>query len=185
MRLAKGLTAGAALMVAALGVGAAPAAASTSTYYYDAAGRLIGVTSDHSQIKNYAYDSTDNRNQYMLAVPQAPSSSQGLLGNQSIFQNNTLVSANGIYTFTLQNDGNLVLFHGSSAIWSSGTSLRFGATLTMQGDGNLVLFDPQRNVLWQSSTTQAGSQFVVQSDGNAVIYNPSGAIIWATNTSGK
>ena len=181
----KRLAAGAVSLFAALSFGAPTASASTSTYYYDAAGRLIGVTSEHSQIKNYVYDPTDNRNQYYLAVPQAPSSSQGLLANQSIFQSNTLVSANGTYVLSMQNDGNLVLFHGSSVIWQTVTSLQFGATLTMQSGGNLVLFDPQRNVIWQSNTSQAGSQLVVQTDGNVVIYNPSGGAVWSTGTSGK
>jgi hypothetical protein len=56
----------------------------------------------------------------------------------------------------MQNDGNLVLYNGTSAVWASGTS----------GNGKSVL--------------------LVQSDGNTVIYTQgSGGAMWATGTNGK
>lgn len=98
----------------------------------------------------------------------------------------SLTSANGRYTLTLQTDGNLVLYRGTTALWSTKTSGKPVSQAAMQADGNLVLYDAQGHPLWYSGTNgHPGAFLVVQDDGNVVLYVGSGALtvaIWATNT---
>jgi len=54
---------------------------------------------------------------------------------------------------TMQNDGNLVVYEGSTALWASNTYVASGAqnpyTVVMQNDGNLVLYG---KATWASNT---------------------------------
>ena len=49
----------------------------------------------------------------------------------------------------MQSDGNLVLHHGATVVWSSGTSSA-GAHALLQGDGNLVVYSSTSQPLWAS-----------------------------------
>lgn len=97
----------------------------------------------------------------------------------------SIVSANGQYTFLYQGDGNLVLYRNSNGktLWSSNTWGKTSGSCVMQGDGNFVIYDQGNNPVWSSNTWQhPGSRLVVQNDGNVVMYSPDGAAVWATNT---
>jgi Peptidase family M23 len=90
------------------------------------------------------------------------------------------------YTFTLQTDGNLVLYApGGRIFWATGTEGSNTERLTFQRDGNLVLYAAGNKPLWASNTLTANSTFVVQADGNLVIYTSTGKAIWALGTVGK
>jgi murein DD-endopeptidase MepM/ murein hydrolase activator NlpD len=76
----------------------------------------------------------------------------------------------------MQGDGNLVLYQGSSALWSTATSTA-GSRAVMQGDGNLVVYSGS-TAKWASRTGQyTGATLSVQDDGNLVIYDL-GRAIW-------
>merc|ERR1711874_694377 len=103
----------------------------------------------------------------------------------------------------LQNDGNLVLYDDSIALWSTGPnqqacsgvfdSLQIGGKLeegrwlksengkcyvVMQSDGNFVLYrSHDKTAFWETGTTQPGIRPVLslQDDGNLVIYYQDGA----------
>lgn len=90
--------------------------------------------------------------------------------------------------FVMQEDCNLVVYHGGKAAWATDTN-RQGrdCVAIMQGDGNLVLLRSDGKVLWASGTHRhPGAWVVAQTDGNLVIYPPgpavSGRALWATNT---
>ena len=98
-------------------------------------------------------------------------------------------SANGLYTFVFQGDGNLVLYKNTSdrgriALWASGTNGKVPVGVCiMQGDGNLVIYDDYRKPIWSSKTSGSpGSQLVVQDDGNVVIYQTDRKAVWSTHT---
>jgi hypothetical protein len=94
----------------------------------------------------------------------------------------SITSRNGRYIFTLQTDGNLVLYQGTTPLWSTNTSGKLVKEVVMQADGNLVLYDTQGHPLWNSGTSgQPGAFLAVQDDGNVVLYVGTTAI-WATNT---
>ncbi len=103
----------------------------------------------------------------------------------------------------LQDDGNLVIYQGSRAIWDWGAGyfgdrLQGGQTLqpgqallspdhqfelVMQpADGNLVLYQGSK-ALWAAGVAGAGAYVAMQTDGNFVVYN-GGSAKWSSNTSG-
>ena len=77
----------------------------------------------------------------------------------------------------MQGDGNLVLYHGGSALWSTRTSGDNGAHAVMQGDGNLVVY-LGGTAKWSSQTNGfSGASLALQDDSNLVIYH-SGHPVW-------
>jgi len=108
-----------------------------------------------------------------------------LLSGQEMGAGEYLVSDDVQFALVFQTDGNLVLYHGSGAIWSSGTGGSGANLLVMQGDGNLVLYNGSTPV-WDSGTGGDGSSYtIVQSDGNFVVYsNTTGQVTWNSGTEG-
>lgn len=93
--------------------------------------------------------------------------------------------ANGDKRLVMQTDGNLVLYHGSRAIWATGTNGRTGAFLAVQTDGNIVLYQGTTPIkIWHTAGTGV-NQLVVQGDGNLVAYDATGHAKWASGTAGK
>ncbi|HKI66002.1 MAG TPA: hypothetical protein VJ989_01905, partial [Solirubrobacterales bacterium] len=100
---------------------------------------------------------------------------------QRLYPGDTLYSPNHSYRLIMQGDGNLVLYHGGSALWSTRTNGHGGANAVMQGDGNFVLYQ-SGHALWNSNTDHhGGANLDMQDDGNLVI-RQSGNAIWATHT---
>jgi hypothetical protein len=109
-----------------------------------------------------------------------------LTANQELTANQSLTSCNGDYTLTMQGDGNLVLYQGSTALWASNTAGTAADEAIMQGDGNFVVYTSAGSPLWSSGTAgNPGADLVVQNDGNLVVYSASGAALWASGTNGK
>ena len=95
----------------------------------------------------------------------------------------TMTSCNGSYVLTMQEDGNLVLYSGTDALWNSGTQGASGAYLIMQDDGNLVVYDGSNTPVWNSKTAgHPDAYLALQDDRNLVIYGPSQEVLWATYT---
>jgi FkbM family methyltransferase len=104
-----------------------------------------------------------------------------LVKGREIRKRSVLQSHNCKYTFTLQDDGNLVLFEGSNVLWASHTGGRSTTHFILQHDGNLVLFD-NISCVWASGTYgQSTTHLIMQDDGNLVLYNDN-TPIWATHT---
>jgi hypothetical protein len=92
-----------------------------------------------------------------------------------------LVSPSGQYRCVLQGDGNVVLYNGSKALWSSKTCGNTPRELVFQSDGNLVLYGGPSGTssLWSTGTSnKSAHRLLVQDDGNLVVYNTNGKAIW-------
>ena len=98
-------------------------------------------------------------------------------------QSSSLTSANGSYTMTLQNDGNLVLYGGGDALWASNTSGKGATRLDLQSDGNLVLYTDSGDPVWATGTNQA-VRLTVQNDGNVVLYDADNVAVWGAAQNG-
>jgi hypothetical protein len=98
--------------------------------------------------------------------------------NETLPQDQTLVSDNGSYTLIPQGDGNLVLYGPSGPVWATNT-FGPGSRLVMQLDGNLVLYANDGRVLWATNRFGSGARLVVQNDSNLVVYNSAGGVIWS------
>ena len=113
----------------------------------------------------------------------------------------------------VQDDGNVVVYSGNAALWSSGSSI-IGApakptacgeiapdhglvsgeslascdghySLAMQTDGNLVYYHGGQ-AIWSTGTAGTnGYSAVMQGDGNFVLYDFKGKALFSTGTSGR
>lgn len=93
---------------------------------------------------------------------------------------NRMQSPSGQFHCVLQDDGNLVLYNGAKALWSSKTCGKPPRELVFQTDGNVVLYGISGAALWSTGTlTNDAARFTVQDDGNLVVYNTAGKAIWA------
>jgi hypothetical protein len=93
-------------------------------------------------------------------------------------------SCDGRFQLVLQGDGNLVLYMGNTALWSSAT-VGSGATFAvMQDDGNFVVYTSGYAPVWSSGTAGAGcgAFLALQGDGNLVVYNASSKALWNSRT---
>jgi surface antigen len=96
--------------------------------------------------------------------------------NATIYPGEYLSSPDARFALMLQPDGNLVLYNGTSALWSTQTNHPTVGHGVMQSDGNFVLFDKNGSAYWSSGTAGKGSSYLtVQGDGDVVIYNSKGA----------
>jgi hypothetical protein len=116
-------------------------------------------------------------------------STRTLLAGQSITTGGSLTSDDGVFTLSLQADGNVVLYGCNSIVptWSTRTNNSTAQRVfTMQTDGNLVLYEngvPK----WATGTNgkRSGPYYLsMQTDGNLVIY-ASSSPIWVSNTVGQ
>jgi hypothetical protein len=106
------------------------------------------------------------------------SNSNVLVANAQLAANQSISSANGLYRLVMQNDGNLVEYEGSTALWNSGTGTA-GSTVIMQSDGNLVIYSGA-TAKWSSGTGgNSGAYLILNNNGALMIDSSSGAILWA------
>lgn len=112
------------------------------------------------------------------------------LTNQVIREGDYLQSANGLYRFICQGDGNVVLYRpGMSVIWASYTDGMGHPPyrIVAQADGNVVQYDSTQTALWRTGTDKSGHTdcfFILQDDRNLVLYErgqPAKAL-WHTKT---
>jgi len=117
------------------------------------------------------------------ATPNRPAHTNVLDPGEGLSVGDSLVSADGNFRLTLQQDGNLVESSGgSSSVWASNTDGRLTWCLIMQGDGDLVLYDVHGSPIWATNTSgHGGVGMIIQDDGNMVIYPVGGTqAIWAS-----
>jgi len=91
----------------------------------------------------------------------------------------SLTSTGGGYRLFYQSDGNLVLYAGGTAVWTSNTANTSAGSAAMQSDGNFVVYDGQGAARWfTGSAGNANASLVVQNDGNLVVYSSAGQAVW-------
>jgi len=115
-----------------------------------------------------------------------------LFSGQSLTPGQTLQSDYGVYTLTMQSDGNVVLRNNASTpLWRTGTGGNqfVPRDFIMQTDGNLVLYDTSGQPHWASKTPGNPGAFLnVQDDGNLVVYRAGSTTqtadnaLWASGT---
>ncbi len=113
-------------------------------------------------------------------VNPGPAAGDQLSADQALNPGESIRSPNGRFVATMQNDGNLVVYEGSRALWSSQTPGNPNTRAVMQADGNLVLYQNGNNVLWSSQTNgHPGAVTRVQDDG-ALVVLLNGTAIWSS-----
>lgn len=115
--------------------------------------------------------------------PASVSDDFRLIPNQTLTQDQTLVSADGYSSLSHNSSGVLTLRTDFQSKWSVGGGGVSPNRLVMQGDGNLVLYNRNSVALWNSGTAgNPNSSLYLQDDGNLVIYSQSGTPLWSSNT---
>jgi hypothetical protein len=167
-------------------------------YVYNWDGESVSTTvaPTEEQIRDFAVKHwittgrTENANPYAVSLSAMPGVQ--VLGdrvvNGTIGPNQSLVSADGRFSATMQADGNFVVYDRlvRGVAWTVGTTA--GGAMVMQGDGNVVLYRPGGGRAdWASGTNSAGVMreftLVMQGDGNLVAYDSQGGEpIWSTLT---
>jgi hypothetical protein len=117
-----------------------------------------------------------------VAADPSPPPTDRLLAGQSLFSEQTLVSANGRYRLRYRADGNLVLNDlqaGEAQLWESGTQFTRAGQAAMQGDGNFAIYNPELLACWSTGTQgNDGAYLLLQGDGNLVVYSAAGVALW-------
>lgn len=158
----------------------------TSTYLYDAQGRLtsaIRAPSNSGSFTRYGLDGAGNRTLRQVGLTAVRATQDQLLPGEILLPGQQMVSTDNRFRLVFQLDGNVVLYFGGAALWATATMTGASMYLDMQGDGNLVLYDPALTPLWYAVTSTPGARLVLQNDGNLVIYSGATAL-WATGTGG-
>jgi nucleoid-associated protein YgaU len=107
--------------------------------------------------------------------------SDTLTEGQKLVKGESLVSNNGAYTLTLQEDGNLVLASRGKPLWSTSTNGQDAVRAEVQSDGNFVLYTADKPI-WHSDTKgKKNVRLVLQDDRNLVLYAADGPA-WSTKT---
>jgi nucleoid-associated protein YgaU len=107
--------------------------------------------------------------------------SDTLTAGQKLVRGESLVSNNGAYTLTLQDDGNLVLASRGQALWDTSTNGQDAVRAEVQSDGNFVLYTADKPI-WHSDTKgKKDVRLVLQDDRNLVLYSADGPA-WSTKT---
>lgn len=105
-----------------------------------------------------------------------------LASGKTINRQQYLLSPDAQFVLILQSDGNLVLYSGKYARWSTKTAGKGATRAVMQSDGNFVLYTDAGKAVWSSGTAgKRGARLDLQTDGNIVIRQGTSAI-WASKT---
>ncbi|MGB9225160.1 LysM peptidoglycan-binding domain-containing protein [Mycobacterium sp.] len=106
-----------------------------------------------------------------------------LTEGQQLVRGGSLVSNNGAFTFTLQDDGNLVLSARGESRWATATNGQDVVRAQMQPDGNFVAYTADKPVWHTDTKGKKDVRLVLQDDGNLVLYSADG-VAWASHTAG-
>lgn len=174
-------------LLAGLLLAAGPAAAQvTQTYTYDANGRLIAVataTPTGGVTTGYDLDAADNRVLREAYATTLSGTAWIMTNNQSLVTSQKMVSQDGRFRLELQQDGNLVLYFGSTPLWATNTTTGRQLYFRVQADGNAVLYNVDFDPVWASNTSSyPNAVLTLQNDGNLVLRDSGGTIRWQTNT---
>ena len=147
----------------------------------------FGTSADHVALQNdgnlVVYTASDEALWWSGTVLPGPSETRFLRRDQALTTGQNLTSRNGFVDLRLQDDGNLVLYSGTRALWASNTYGRSSYLATVQPDGNFVLYDRNDVPSWASGTLYSGETYLaVQNDGNLVVYSWGDIPQWASHT---
>jgi hypothetical protein len=106
-----------------------------------------------------------------------------LLPPATLYGDQSLYSEDGRFKLIMQLDGNLVLYIGSSPLWSSNTPNNVGAYMSFQSDGNLVVYRANGTPAWASGTDgHSDERLLIQNDGNMVLYRDVYTPSWSSGS---
>lgn len=158
---------GCALLSCMLGFG--PAAAETTTYAYDAAGRLIGAVDASGKVVSYRYDNAGNRTQVsndpffaeILPASWTSSSTSGTTGLTTAngMRDGNYASASSVHVTTSQASP-WIRAHFSAPVYIDNTCVvpaAYGSMGPANVNGAVVEYSTDNGATWQSGGTVTGA----------------------------
>ena len=100
-----------------------------------------------------------------------------LVSGATLASGQTLFAPGGLYTLTMQGDGNLVEYKSGAPVWASGTNVA-GSHAVMQSDGNLVVYNPSNAALWDTGTSGSYGAYLVLGDDGTLAIDLAGQSVW-------
>jgi lipoprotein-anchoring transpeptidase ErfK/SrfK len=96
-----------------------------------------------------------------------------------LWAGSSLRSANGRYVLAMQTDGNLVVYSGSTAIWTTHT-IGSGGHLAILSNGNIAVYLGS-HAAWSANTTYSGGHntLTMQDDGVLTLRSGNG-VVWSS-----
>ena len=86
------------------------------------------------------------------------------------------------WKLVFQRDGDLVLYHGVTPIWTAGAAGAGATSAAMRDDGEFALLDDAGRIVWGAGTRGSDGAFLVLEDnGNAVVYQDA-TPLWSTGS---
>lgn len=162
------------------------AATETTTYAYDAQGRMQEAehrrTGGGGYLDIYAHDRAANRSRIDRSGPFLGPT---LNSPFSMPIGKNLLASDGRFRFVLQFDGNLVLYDQNDAVlWTNNTVGSGASKLNVQSDGNLVLYTAADVPGWHTHTNGNGNaRLDVQDDGDVTLRRTAdNVVIWHSDT---
>ncbi|TCC43031.1 hypothetical protein [Kribbella sindirgiensis] len=104
--------------------------------------------------------------------------SDTLLPGQKLMTLQSIKSASGVFTLTMQRNGNVTLLQRgvAQALWMSGT-YRPGSVLVMAADGTMRIIYG-RTQIWSMGAASPQAKLVLPNTGLLAIYNTRGKAVW-------
>ena len=87
------------------------------------------------------------------------------------------------FSALFRSDGNFVVFQGSNAVWSTGTSGKSATRAQFQADGSFVVATASTALFNTATNGKSATSMVLGKNGNLVILNSSGNVLWESKTS--
>lgn len=108
-----------------------------------------------------------------------------LKANDTMSVGTSLVSSNGKYRLTFQQDGNAVLYTKEGhVLWLTNTYGTNAHYLTLTESGEIIISDDKNLPIWSTQKKgQEAKHLVLQDDGNLAVYTKSNKLLWSRYSS--
>ncbi|MHC2186731.1 hypothetical protein ACVLV4_002394 [Rathayibacter agropyri] len=89
-----------------------------------------------------------------------------------------VTSSNGLFYFTMQADGNPVIYGSDGHVWWTAGLHSPHARFVAQMDGNVVVYSSDNSVIWSTNTHGESKIFSMADDGRVVLAPSQGPVVW-------